>query len=261
MLSMIRSQLYRMVKSRFLIFYALVVFLIAFATPFAVWLHQVWPAFAASGFVELPDQPLPSLRIYGVSFVSGSFLAMGVGVAAAEYSAEDFKSGFMKNYVQARGGRVSYVLSMAVCLLILAVATTAFAMLVVEVTLRLQGYVAVAPAPLEALQWFAQVVLCVVAYALFALLLALATKSETVAVLGTIFLGGGAVESLLKIILANVPSLPIAVRDCLDGYLAVDLSQLGMGLVCDPMTYMQAAGTIFVVVAICVLVMRRRSLA
>ena len=104
MLSMIRAQLFRIAKSRFIIFFALIVVLFAFATPFALWLHNVWPAFAATGFVEIPDEPLPALQLYGVSFVAGSFLAMGVSVATVYYVAEDFKSGFLKNLVQARGG-------------------------------------------------------------------------------------------------------------------------------------------------------------
>ena len=66
MLSMIRAQLFRIAKSRFIIFFALIVVLFAFATPFALWLHNVWPAFAATGFVEIPDEPLPALQLYGV---------------------------------------------------------------------------------------------------------------------------------------------------------------------------------------------------
>lgn len=260
MLSMIRSELYRIVKSRYAIFYVIAFFVIAAATPFALWLHNVWPAFAETGFVEVPAEPLPSLQLYGVSFMSGSFVAIGVGVAVSEFVAEDFKSGYVKNLVQARGGRVSYAVAVVACALATATATTLFGMLVVEGALRLQGYAPVQPPAAEALQWLVQVVLCCAAYATVAALIAIVTKSEAVAVLAAIFLGGGAVESVCKLVLANIPGIPVALRDCLDGYLATDLATLAQGAVCDPMAYVQAGATVLVVGAACVLVMRRRSL-
>ena len=67
-------------------------------------------------------------------------------------------------------------------------------------------------------------------------------------------------ESVLKVILANVPGIPVVLRDCLDGYLATDLAMLSQGIICDPLTYAQAIITILVAIAACVLVMRRRSL-
>ena len=260
MLSMIRSELFRIAKSSYIIFYTVVVFLIAAATPFALWLHSVWPAFAATGFVVIPEEPLPSLQLYGVSFVGGSFVAIGVGVAVSLFVTEDFKSGYVKNLVQAQGGRVSYALSVLACTLIIAAATTLFGMLVVESALRLQGYAPVAPTAMEALQWFAQTTLCCAAYATVTALIGIATKSETVAVFTAIFLGGGAIESLCKLILANIPGIPAALRDCLDGYLATDVATLAQGVVCDPMTYVQTGATILVIGALCVLIMRRRSL-
>ena len=260
MLSMIRSELYRIVKSRFSIYYAIVLFVIAAATPFALWLHSVWPAFAETGFVVVPEEPLPSLQLYGVSFLGGSFAAIGVGVAVSEFVAEDFKSGYVKNLVQARGGRVSYAVAVVVCALLIAVATTLFGMLVVEGALRLQGYSPVPPSAAEALQWLVQAALCCAAYATVSALIAIAIRSEAVAVLAAVFLGGGTAESVCKLVLDNVPGFPASLRDCLDGYLATDLATLAQGAVCDPMAYVQAGATVLVVGAACVLVMRRRSL-
>ena len=260
MLSMIRAQLFRIAKSRFIIFFAIIVMLFAFATPFALWLHNVWPAFAATGFVEIPDEPLPTLQLYGVSFVAGSFLAMGVSVATVYYVAEDFKSGFLKNLVQARGGRVSYVIAITLCSITIAATAVIMGVLIVEVALRAQGYVPVPPSASDALQWFSQLVLCMVAYAIVAVFLTVTTGSETVATIGAILIAGGAVESVLKLILANIPGIPIVLRDCLDGYLATDLAMLSQGIICDPLTYAQAIITILVAVVACVLVMRRRSL-
>ena len=262
MLSMVRSELYRIVRSRYAIFYAAVFFVVAVANPLALWLHSVWPAFAeaAAGLVVVPEEPLPSLRLYGAAFVGGSLASMLVGVAVSSFVTEDFKSGFVKNLVQARGGRASYAVAVVACAVAIAVATTLFGTLVIEVALRLQGYVPVPPSSAEALQWFAQVTLCCVAYATVSALVAIATRSETLAVFVAIFLGGGAVESVCQMVLANIPGIPAALRDCLDGYLAADLSTLAQGVVCDPMTYVQAGATVLVAGAACVLVMRRRSL-
>lgn len=260
-LSMLRAQFYRMAKSRFLIAYAMTFFVIAAATPFALWLYSVWPDFASTGIVQLPAERLSSLQVYGVSFVSGSFIAMGVGVFAAYYVTEDFKSGYMKNLVQTRGGRTSYALAMLVCMLVVSAATTAFGMLVVEGALRLQGYVPATPAASEALQWFVQVTLCSAAYAEMVVLLAVATRSEALAVVGAVFLGGGTFESILRVTLANIPGISVAVRDCLDSYLAVDLNTLAQGALCDSLTYVQVGATILIVGLASVLVMRRLRLA
>lgn len=260
MFSMMRAQLFRIVKSRFIIFFALIVILFTFATPFALWLHNVWPAFAATGFVEIPDEPLPTLQLYGVSFVAGSFLAMGVSVATVYYVAEDFKSGFLKNLVQALGGRASYAVAMILCSIVIATTAVIVGILVVEITLRAQGYVSVPPSASDVLQWFAQLVLCMVAYATVAVFLTVTTGSETVATIGAILIAGGAVESVLKIILANVPGIPVVLRDCLDSYLATDLAMLSQGIICDPLTYVQAVVTIFIAGVACVLIMRLRNL-
>ena len=158
MLSMICSELYRIVRSRFFVFYVVLVCLVSMVAPFALWLYRVWPAFAATGFVDMPAEPLPSLQLYGMMSVSGAFIAMGAGIAMALFVSEGFKSGFVKNLVQVRGGRLSYVVAVVVC---------------------------------------------------------------------AVFL--------------------VALRDCLDGYLAVDLAMLGQGQVCDPMIYVQAEVTILVV--------------
>lgn len=260
MFSMMRAQLFRIAKSRFIVFFVLIIMLFAFATPFALWLHNVWPAFAATGFVEIPDEPLPTLQLYGVSFVAGSFLAMDVSVATVYYVAEDFKSGFIKNLVQARGGRASYAAAMILCSIVIAAVAVIIGMLVVEVALRVQGYVPVPPSAVDMLQWFVQLVLCMVAYATVAIFLTAITGSETVATIGGILIAGGAVESLLKLILANLPGIPVVLRDCLDGYLATDLAMLSQGIVCDPLTFVQAIVTILVAGVGCVLVLRRRNL-
>ncbi|HIT45294.1 MAG TPA: hypothetical protein IAC28_04270 [Candidatus Aphodovivens excrementavium] len=261
MLSMIRSELFRIVRSRFFVVYVVLVCLVSVVAPFALWLYRVWPAFAATGFVDMPAEPLPSLQLYGMTSVSGAFIAMGAGIAMALFVSEDFKSGFVKNLVQVRGGRLSYAVAAVVCSVFLAVVATALGIMVVELTLRAQGYVSAAVSPVDVLQWFTQVALIESAYAMIAALIALSFGSETLATVCAVFFGGGVAESVARLVLANIPGVPAALRDCLDGYLAVDLEMLGQGQVCDPMTYVQAGVTILVAGGLAALVMRHRALA
>ncbi len=260
MIAMLRSELYRIIKSRFSWGYAIALTLMVLATPFAVWLYQVWPAFAETGFVELPDKPLQQMQLIGVSIVSGGLLSMGFSVVMAALTTDDFKDGFVKNLLQARGGRATYAASLMLTSLIFTAVSLAFAMVVVLAAFCVIGYEA-APTPIgDMAQWYAQSVLVVAAYTSLAVLVAVVTRSEVAGVLAGIFLGGGAVESVLKMILANVPGMPAAIRDCLDGYLAVNVATLSNGTLCDPMTYVQAGITFLVAAALCVLVMRRKNL-
>ena len=100
-----------------------------------------------------------------------------------------------------------------------------------------------------------QVTLCVSAYSALTVLAVLLTKSEAAGMVIAILLGGGGVENILRLLLANIPGLAPVLRDCLDGYLAVDLGMLGSGVVCD------SIGTIAVATALCVVVARKRSFA
>ena len=260
MISMIRSELYRFLKTRGLWFMTGAFCLVALATPFALWLYTVWPAFAATGFVDIPDQPISSLRLYGVAFVADSLLSMYLAIFVSYLVSQDFKSGYIKNLIQAHGGRVAYVVAIMVACLVLAAAYTLLVMLRVEASLRMQGYVPAAVGPLEAFRWYAQVVFCIAAYAAIVALLVMLTGSDTVGVMGAILVAGGAVEYFLMFVLANIPGLPAAVRDCLDAYLSADLTVLTGGVVTDPLTYAQAGITFLVAAVLCVLVMRRKSL-
>lgn len=261
MLNVVRAQMYRIAKSRSIWAVCLIIALFVLATPFALWLYQVWPAFAATGIVELPDEPLPLLRLWGVSVASGSAFPMMIGVLLTLVFAEDFKSGYVKNLVQAHGGRTSYALSTAACSVIVSCAVTVGAAALVALAFAAQGYAFAMPAGAEALEWVAQVALCSVAYAGVAVLVVLVTGSEAAGTVTAVIVGSGMVETVLRLVLANIPGAPAAVRDCLDAYLAVDFAQLGQGIVCDPLTYVQAIATLAAAVALWLLVMRRKSLA
>lgn len=260
MLNMLRAELFRIVRTRIFLAFVVCFCLFALATPIALLLYRVWPAFAETGFVEVPDGPLPTLRLYGTSFVAGSFLSMGASVMMAAFVTEDFKSGFVKNLAQARHGRTAYAAAAVGCGVLVSLAATAAGMLLVEAALRAQGCELAPCAPGETLQWFLQTALCTAAYASIAVFVTVLIGNETASVLVALLFGGGAVESVLRIALANVPGVPVGVRDCLDGYLAVDLASLSAGAVTDPVTYVQAVVTVGVAAALAVAVMRRKSL-
>ncbi|WP_165248770.1 hypothetical protein [Adlercreutzia sp. ZJ141] len=260
MLSMVRSLLYRIVKLRIFAAFIVVILLCALFTPFMLWLNEVWPTFAATGIVELPDGPAPALQLYGFSLVGGSFLSSVICLMVGCLVAYDFNFDFVKNLVQAKGGRLSYVCAAMISAVVLTTIVVAAGTAVVALALFLQDIPLTPPEVGEAIQWFIQVVLCISAYASIAVFLGIATGSETVACIGGVIFGGGVIEAVLQMILANVPGLPVFIRDCLDGYLAADLDVLTQGIVCDPMTYVQAVVTLLVVGILTALVMRRRSL-
>lgn len=261
MLSLIRAQMYRIAKSRSIWVICLVVILFVLAAPFLVWLFQVWPAFAATGIVDLPDEPLPLLQLWGVSIANGSAFPMMIGILLVQVFVQDFKSGYIKNLIQARGGRASYVFSAAACSVIVSCAVTVSAAALVTLAFAVQGYPFAMPTGIEALEWIAQISLCSLAYASIAVLAFFITKSETVGIVMAVLVGGGAIESVLRLVLANIPGAPAVVRDCLDSYLAVDFAQLGQGVICDPLTYIQAVATLAGAVVLWLLVMRRKNLA
>ena len=160
MLSLIRAQMYRIAKSRSIWVICLVVILFVLAAPFLVWLFQVWPAFAATGIVDLPDEPLPLLQLWGVSIANGSAFPMMIGILLVQVFVQDFKSGYIKNLIQARGGRASYVFSAAACSVIVSCAVTVSAAALVTLAFAVQGYPFAMPTGIEALEWIAQISLC-----------------------------------------------------------------------------------------------------
>ena len=259
MLSMIRAQLFRIVKSRAFIVYTIIFCLFTSLTPASIWLNEVWPIF--SDFV-LPNEQMSVLQLYGASFVATNNMAVLTSIVMGYFVASDFKSGFMKNLIQARGGRVSYASAMVVCAVILALATTLVGIIVVEVMLRVQGYtVALDTLFLDALQWFIQVVLCTAAYVSLIVLVAIATKSETIAVIGGIFISGGAIEQIGANLLEGMPGILAVLRRFLSSYLSTNTEVLAEGVIWGPLVYVQALGTILVAGMLAILVMRRRSLA
>ena len=76
-----------------------------------------------------------------------------------------------------------------------------------------------------------------------------------------IFLGGGAVETILNLVLSNIPGMPYAVQMCMNNYLSMDLTALVAGDLTGTNAFLDGGITLAVVVVLAALVMRRRSLA
>lgn len=152
-------------------------------------------------------------------------------------------------------------LSLVAWCILSALAVTLMGAVVTELGTRLAGCAPALPSLADFAQWVMQVTLCVSAYSALTVLTVLLTKSEAAGMVIAILLGGGGVEKILRLLLANIPDIAPVFRDCLDGYLAADLSMLGSGVICDPFSYVQSVGTIAVATALCVVAARKRSFA
>lgn len=259
-LSMMRAQMRYVIRSRYAAVFGIVFACMCAFEAAAIWMHLHVPWFTELGIVVGIHDGVPSLALWGSSFVGGSLIAMLFSIFMASMASEFFKHGYVKNMIQARGGRASYALAFVALCVLLSAAMTVVGVVVTETGVRIAGVAPALPSIGDFFQWLTQVILCVTAYAVLTVLVVFVTKSEVAGVIAALFFGGGGVEGLMMFVLANVPGMPAAIRDCLDGYLAADVSTLGAGGICDPLSYAQSVGTILVVGALCVLVMRRRSL-
>ena len=93
------------------------------------------------------------------------------------------------------------------------------------------------------------------------LLVVIITKNSTAGVIAGILLGGGAVETILNLVLSNIPGMPYAVQMCMNNYLSMDLTALVAGDLTGTNAFLDGGITLAVVVVLVALVMRRRSLA
>lgn len=197
----------------------------------------------------------------GALFVRGSFVAMLVAIFCGLFFAADRKHGAVKNVVQGRTGRRDYALAAGALTLCATALAVLVGLLVSAASLAAFGYALAAPDPGELLSWFVEVWLCVSAYALIAVAVALVTGSEAVSAIVGVMLGGAAVENLLYSAIGLITGHPDEVRAVFDGYLAVALSRLGGGAVLPWEALVPALATVGVAVLIGVAVVRRRSLA
>lgn len=260
MLSALRAQLYYLLKCRVTIVFVVLFVFVCMSETAAIWMHLHVAWFAEIGMVVGVHDGMPSMALWGSSFVGGSLVGMYVAILMVSAYADLRKQGFVKNLIQSQGGRATFAMASVLVCLICSAATVLIGVVVTEAGSRLAGVAPALPSLGDFAQWYVQVTLVVAAYATLSMLAVFVFKSEIIGVMMALFFGGGMAEGSLQFILANIPSMPPAIRDCLDGYLAADMFTLSAGGVCDPLSYAQSVGTIVIVAALCVLVMRRRSI-
>ena len=161
MLSMMKALAYYLRGSRMMLAFVLVFVFCCSVEAIAIWMHFNVPWFAELGVVVGVYDGVPSLMVWGSSFVAGSFLAMANAVLMGSLTVDLFKRGYVKNLIQAKGGRATLALSLAGWCVLCALASTLVGVAVTELGTRLAGCAPALPSLADFLQWFIQVVLCV----------------------------------------------------------------------------------------------------
>lgn len=255
MLSMLRSNLYRLVKTRLTWAYAIVCVLLICMEPL-VWFFT---ASSSASYGDPLNPTMTAVQMYGRTLGSGVvFLA---SVYCAVFFAADFKTKSIKNVLQAKGGRVSYALAAAVTVLVVQVGAMVASSVVAGAAYQVLGFAITESSVVDLALLFCQFLLVSTAYSLIAVLFVFATRNETLATVATLVVSSGLVESFLRVALANVFADFPPLRDCLDGYLAVQMNLLSAGTVSDAGGIAAAAATCAVALGLCVLVMKKRELA
>lgn len=260
MLSMVRAILYRMVKSPSNWAYTCAMVGCSCILAFAIWLSQQ-PSLGLGSIIEGNLSQMSILQIFGYSFVSGSFISMLEGVYIASFFSADFKTGYIKNYIQASGGRFAYLVAAVIASLVAVIWFMVVGVFSTSISLFVVGQDYQLPTLEDAFLWFAQVVVVITAYMIITLLVVIITKNSTAGVIAGILLGGGAVETILNLVLSNIPGMPYAVQMCMNNYLSMDLTALVAGDLTGTNAFLDGGITLAVVVVLAALVMRRRSLA
>lgn len=255
MLSMLRSNLYRLVKTRLTWAYVIVCVLLICMEPL-VWFFT---ASSSASYGDPLNPTMTAVQMYGRTLGSGVvFLA---SVYCAVFFAADFKTKSIKNVLQAKGGRVSYALAAAVTVLVVQVGAMVASSVVAGAAYQVLGFAIAESSVVDLALLFCQFLLVSTAYSLIAVLFVFATGNETLATVATLVVSSGLVESFLRVALANVFADFPPLRDCLDGYLAVQMNLLSAGTVSDAGGIAAAAATCAVALGLCVLVMKKRELA
>lgn len=260
MLSMIRAILYRMVKSPSNWAYTCAMVGCSCILALAIWLSQQ-PSLGLGSIIAGNLSQMSILQIFGYSFVSGSFISMLAGVYIASFFSADFKTGYIKNYIQASGGRFAYLVAAVVASFVAVIWFMVVGVFSTSISLFVAGQDYQLPTLEDAFLWFAQVVVVITAYMIITLLVVIITKNSTAGVIAGILLGGGAVETILNLVLSNIPGMPYAVQMCMNNYLSMDLTALVAGDLTGTNAFLDGGITLAIVVVLAALVMRRRSLA
>ena len=258
MLSMLRSNLYRLVKTRFTGWFVVVYLLFIGASALSVMIIGTNTGAPSDGMVRLD---ITAAEMYGRSLASGAILPICASIFIANYLSADFKTMSIKNVLQAKGGRVSYVVAAAMTILVVCIAFVIIGSVGAEVTFRafgfsISGYNANILVPLAC-----QVVLVSGAYSSIVALIVFASGSETLGVVAALLVSSGFLESMMRMLFSNIFSGTPVLRDCLDGYLGAQVELLSWGAVSDAGGFIAAAATFAIAIAVGVFVMKRRELA
>lgn len=199
-------------------------------------------------------------NLCGSLFVRGSAIAMFVAAFCVVFIASDLHSGHVKNLMQAQGGRLSYALATAITIACVCVGYVLAGVLVTVLGALVAGIHLAMPAMPGFVLWCIDVAAVCYAYALLAALVAFLTRSSAAGVLAGLLLGGAAAENLLYSALGLITGHPDEVRQLFDHYLAVSISQLGLGAMQSWESIVPMDVTIVLALAAAAIIMRRRSL-
>ena len=196
----------------------------------------------------------------GSLFVRGSAIAMFVAAFCAVFIAADLRSGYVKSLMQAQGGRLSYALAAAIVIACVCVGYVLAGVSATVLGALVTGIHLAIPAMPGFVLWCVEVAAVCYAYALLAALVAFLTRSSAAGVLAGLLLGGAAAENLLYSALGLITGHPDEVRQLFDHYLAVSISQLGLGTMQSWESIVPTTVTIVLALAAAAIIMRRRSL-
>ena len=199
-------------------------------------------------------------NLCGALFVRGSAIAMFVAAFCAVFIASDLRSGYVKNLMQAQGGRLSYALAAAIVIACVCVGYVLAGVAFTALGALVAGIPFATPSMPNFIFWCIEVAAVCYAYALIAALVALLTRSSAAGVLSGLLLGGAAVENLLYSALGLVTGHPDEIRQLFDHYLAVSISQLGLGTMQPWESIVPMLATIAVALVTAAVIMKRRSL-
>ena len=222
MLNMVRATLYRFARPRLmwgmLAAYVACIAVLAFVS---AWLDSVDSAWL--GGTATPQQ------VYGQTV--GNVAVLFTCAIVASFVVDDFKTGAVKNVLQAKGGRVSYAASLLCTTLATVVAAIAAGIAATEVFFRLAGFSIEGYDAAGLGLWLLQVVVVTMAYLTIVLLLCLVTKSGGFVTFAIFLLCTGLLEGGAMLVLANAFDGVPALRDCMDNCLAMQLTRISAGTV------------------------------
>ena len=258
MLSMTSAVLFRMAKSP-----ALRTF-----TVLAAVMGLGVPAFFAAApglglYIDVSGMmsSLTFVQIFGNAFLSGSALALMVTLFAAVFLVDEFKTGYVKNLVQARGDRMAFTIAHAAALLVATAWLLAVGAVALFAGLLCTGQGLASTSASDVVRGLSQALVVAAAYGMITQLVVVISKSPAMGVVAAIAIGTGFIETSLTAVASIIPAVPEGVRVFLEGYLNADMMQISSGVLAGTGAYADGVLTMIAAAGVAVLVMLRRDLA